>query len=444
MKPRLMNILPHNLSTTHELLTSRGGLLAIATLMKELNLSSLIDKHFVQPKSNRGFSPSVFLNSLILMQHEGGIRLDDLKYLKKDTALRKLLGMKCIPQPDSVGDWLRRMGTSGVNAISLINQELCRIALKDTKHITLDIDASEIISNKKEAKKTYKFNQGYMPMVGHIAEINHVIETDFREGNTAPKAKNLEFIKKCEDNLPDGVKLKYLRIDCAGYQKSIIQYCDEKQIHFAIRAIMSQTLKSYINTLDEAQWEPVMKSDGSQSTMFSHRTTHKISDYKQPFTLIIQKTPKPGQQQLDLNEISDEVETNGYTYRAIATSLDCMSDSEIINWYGMRAEKSENKIKELMLDFGGAHMPCGQFNANALYFAICTLSYNLFVMLREHLPDVFKKTRAKAVRLRIYGMAAKLVKHSRQYKLKLQKFNNKLLANIIEKITRYQFYSPPK
>ena len=436
-----MNILPHNLSTTNELLTSRGGLLAIATLMKKLNLSNLIDKHFVQPKSNRGFSPSVFLNSLILMQHEGGIRLDDMKYLQKDTALKKLLGMKCIPQPDSVGDWLRRMGTSGVKAISLINKELCRIGLKGIKGITLDIDASEIISNKKEAKKTYKFNHGYMPMIGHIAETNQVIETDFRAGNMAPKAKNLEFIKKCVSNLPKGVKLKNLRIDCAGYQKSIIQYCDENQIHFAIRAMMSKTLKSYINTIDEAQWEPVIKSDGTVSQMYSHRTTYTISDYKEPFTLIIQRTPKSGQQQLDLDQSGDEVQTNGYTYRAIATSLDHMSDSEIISWYGARAEKSENKIKELMLDFGGAHMPCGQFNANALYFSICTLSYNLFVMLREHLPDDFKKSRAKAVRLRIYAMAAKLITHSRQYKLKLQKLNQNMLSQIINKIKRFEFYS---
>lgn len=435
-----MNILPHKLSTTDELLTSRGGLLAIATLMQRLKLSDLIDTHFVLPKSNRGYNPSVFLNSLILMQHEGGIRLDDIKYLKKDEAIIKLLGLKNIPQPDSTGDWLRRMGTSGVSAISLINKELCRIALKDTKEITLDIDASEIISNKKEAKKTYKFNPGYMPMVGHIAEISHVIETDFREGNTAPKTENLEFIKKCVSNLPKGVKLKNLRIDCAGYQKSIIQYCDKEEIHFAIRAIMSQALRRDINTLDETQWEPVIKSDGCQSNMCSHRTTHTISDYKEPFTLIISRIPKSGQQQLDLKQSGDEIQANGYTYRAIATSLDSMSDSEIISWYGMRAEKSENKIKELMLDFGGAHMPCGQFQANSLYFSICTLSYNLFVMLRNHLPDEFNKSRAKAVRLRIYAMAAKLVKHSREYKLKLQKFNNNLLTQIIDKIKRYQFY----
>jgi hypothetical protein len=435
-----MNILPHKLSTTDELLTSRGGLLTIARLMQQLNLTNLIDNHFVSPKSNRGFSPSEFINSLILMQHEGGIRLDDMKYLKKDEAITKLLGLKNIPQPDSIGDWLRRMGTSGVNAISLINQELCRIALKDTKYITLDIDASEIISNKKEAKKTYKFNEGYMPMVGHIAEINHVIQTDFREGNVSPKTDNLEFIKKCVINLPKGVKLKYLRIDCAGYQKSIIKYCDERNIYFAIRAIMSKKLRTYFNTLDETQWKPVIKSDGSKSNMSSHRTTHYISDYKKSFTLIISRIAKSGQQQLDLNEEGEEIETNGYTYRAIATSLVSMSNSEIINWYGARAEKSENKIKELMLDFGGAHMPCGQFQANALYFAICTLSYNLFVMLRHHLPEEFHKSRAKAIRLRIYGMAAKLIKHSRQYKLKLQKFNHNLLSQVIDKIKSYQFY----
>jgi len=440
VKPRLMNILPHNISTTDELLTSRGGLLAIATLMQELKLTNLIDKHFALPKSNRGYNPSVFLNSLILMQHEGGIRLDDLKYLKKDKAITKLLGLKNIPQPDSVGDWLRRMGTSGVNAISLINKELCRIALKDTKHITLDIDASEIISNKKEAKKTYKFNQGYMPMVGHIAEINHVIQTDFREGNIAPKTENLEFIEKCVSNLPKGVKLKNLRIDCAGYQKSIIKYCDEEEIHFAIRAIKSKSLTSYINNLDESKWDPVIKSDGTESQMSSHRTTHNISDYKKPFTLIIQRTPKSGQLELDIGSPSDAIESNGYVYRAIATSLDHMSDSEVISWYGMRAEKSENKIKELMLDFGGAHMPCGQFDANALYFSICTLSYNLFVMLRNHLPEEFNKSRAKAVRLRVYSMAAKLIKHSRQYKLKLQEFNNNLLSQIIDKIKRCQFH----
>jgi hypothetical protein len=32
-------------------------------------------------------------------------------------------------------------------------------------------------------------------------------------------------------------------------------------------------------------------------------------------------------------------------------------------------------------DFGARQMPCGDFNANALYFDICSLSYNLFALI---------------------------------------------------------------
>jgi hypothetical protein len=46
-----------------------------------------------------------------------------------------------------------------------------------------------------------------------------------------------------------------------------------------------------------------------------------------------------------------------------------------------RAEDSENRIKELKNDFGAKQMPCADFNANALYFDICSLSYNLFALV---------------------------------------------------------------
>jgi len=50
-----MTILPYKLDTTNDLLTSRAGLLAISQLMESLNLAERIDKHFPQPKSNRGY-----------------------------------------------------------------------------------------------------------------------------------------------------------------------------------------------------------------------------------------------------------------------------------------------------------------------------------------------------------------------------------------------------
>ncbi len=89
-RTRLMNILPYKLSTTNDLLTSRAGLITIAQLMHSIGFTDLVDQHFPAPGSNRGFKPSVFVNAMMLMLHEGGTCLDDLRYIHDDQALLQL------------------------------------------------------------------------------------------------------------------------------------------------------------------------------------------------------------------------------------------------------------------------------------------------------------------------------------------------------------------
>ena len=100
--------------------------------------------------------------------------------------------------------------------IDAILRYLLEAALGGCQAVTLDIDASEVIADKKDTMWTYKGNRGYMPMIGHVAETGQVVAYDFRAGNVSPKTDNLGFIKQCEKNLPAG--LKALRIDSAGYQ----------------------------------------------------------------------------------------------------------------------------------------------------------------------------------------------------------------------------------
>ncbi len=63
-------------------------------------------------------------------------------------------------------------------------------------------------------------------MAGHLAEIEQVVEVDFREGSATPNKENLEFIKKCEAALPVGVSIRHLRADAATYQAGVINYCE--------------------------------------------------------------------------------------------------------------------------------------------------------------------------------------------------------------------------
>ncbi len=49
-----------------------------------------------------------------------------------------------------------------------------------------------------------------------------------------------------------------------------------------------------------------------------------------------------------------------YSYRALATNRNELTESEIVHWYNQRGEDSENRIKELKPDFAGGNVsPAG-------------------------------------------------------------------------------------
>lgn len=441
-----MTILTCKLDTTNDLLTSRAGLLSIAHLMETLRLAERIDAYFPQPKSNRGYKPSEFFKTLILMQHEGSFHLDDIRHLQSDEALGSVLNLNRLPKATTLGDWLRRMGRQPQmrDAWVKVNQSLLQSALHCCKKVTLDIDATEIVAHKADAQWTYKKNRGFMPMVGHIAETGQVVAVDFRDGNVPPAQNNLAFIQQCRQSLPEGCCLSALRIDAAGYQTKIIEYCDKEGIAYAIRAKLSATMRAQIEAISETDWQPLYDKQGKRVCgQDTYRTSHCIGDYEKAFTLIIQRKAIQGQASLDLEseDCLDEINQGGYVYRAIATNRDTLSDCQTVHWYNQRAEDSENRIKELKLDFGGGTLPCSDFNANALYFLISALSYNLFALMRQLLPGELAQHRAITIRWRLYGMAAKVVKTGRQLFVKLAERHRMLLEQVL--IALKAFEPPP-
>ena len=80
--------------------------------MESMKLAERVDKHFPKPKSNRGFMPSTYIQTLVLMQHQGYSHLDEVRHLNEDTALTEVLGLATIPSASTLGPWLRKMGDS--------------------------------------------------------------------------------------------------------------------------------------------------------------------------------------------------------------------------------------------------------------------------------------------------------------------------------------------
>ena len=165
-----------------------------------------------------------------------------------------------------------------------------------------------------------------------------------------------------------------------------------------------------------------------------------MGDYKQAFTLVIQRQVKQGQGTLALESetSTDEHVAGNFIYRAIATNQETLNDSELVHWYNQRGEDSENRIKELKHDFGGDTLPCSDFKANALYFALTALAYNLFALLRQLLPEALAHGRALTLRHRLYGLAAKVVRSGRQLIFKLQEAHRQVLTQVLHLISCFK------
>ena len=442
-----MDILPHKTAPSRHKSISRAGLPVPARLLERLGPGKRIDALMPGPGSNRGCRASAIFHTFMLMLHEGGKCLDDVRHLRKEPALMKLPGFRSVPCSSTLGNWLRKVGQhKGLrNALVEINRHLPKVALGLRDRVTLDIDASAIHA-KKTARRTYQGRRGYMPMFGHIAETGQLAHCELRRGNVPPAARNLEFFDDCREVLPAGVRVDKFRADAASYQASIINRCREHDIRFAIRAKTDKAVKAAIAQIPDWAWRPVVKDGEGCRGEWLARTLHVMGETPQAFCLVVQRAekrcrdedaPQPEQVEMPmadqpLCELDGETAFDGrYLYRAIATDLDeeGFSDDEIVWWHNRRADASENRIKELRSDFGGAHLPCSGFRANAVYLYLNAIACNLLVLMRRTLPLAWYGKRADTFRHRLNAIAGRLVRHGRQWTLKTDAVDLKVLGD---------------
>jgi len=369
-------IYPFKIETTKERLTAHGGLALMAEFNHGIGLRELTDRFLPVPGSNRGFDPSVMVDSLVLMMQGGGRTLEDLRELKSEQGLMKLIGRDGIPEPDTVGDWLRRMGDRkrgelGLKGLDKVREKINERILKrdGIKEYTLDADAMEIIGEKADALFTYQGNKGYMPMAGYLYETPVCIYDAFREGNVAPAFGQKGFYLECKRRMPLGKRIGFYRADSASYQAELFNQLEADGVKYAITADQDKAVKKVIASIKDAQWKEPVRGCGYELA----EAVHCMEKTKQAFRLVIKREVR---RQRELFEAKG----SPYFYHVVATNWleEEKSSQEVLEWHNQRGQ-AENFNKELKIGMGMERMPCGQTHANAVYFRIGVIAYNLFV-----------------------------------------------------------------
>jgi hypothetical protein len=417
-------VLPFKLEITKDEISSQAGLALFGEFIHALSLPALLDRRLPGPGSPVGYQPSQFTVPLLLMLHGGGRSLEDLRQIRMDAGLRELLGLDKMPSSDATGDWLRRTGDGkGLGCLGRVNRDFTRRVLRNETETdyTLDIDASQVVAQKQDAMLTYKGERGYMPIVGHLAQNGLVIGEEFREGNDSPNARNLQFITYCARQMPTHKRIAHLRADSATYQADVFNWCEDRKVSFAIGGRLDEATQALIKAIPASAWQPYQ--DG-----FIAETVHSMEKTKKAFRLIVVK--RPVQQEL-LADGKTQEDKSSERYKVIASNRAGESAEETLRWYNLRGESSENRIKDLKIGFGMERMPCGQFSANAVFFRIGVLAYNLFVFFKmAALPQDWRRCQVQTIRWRFYQIAGKVTHHAGRVSLKVREWMFALVEEV--------------
>lgn len=398
------------LERTEELVTAHGGLALLAEFNHGLGVCGLADRYLPGPGSNRGYAPSVFVDRLILMLQAGGQCLEDLRELKREAGLLRLLNREAIPDPDTLGDWLRRMGDpetgqAGLVGLGQVRDVLTARLLRRDGHAryTLDADATLIEGEKRDAQWSYQGVRGYMPMLGFLFETPVCLVDEFREGNVSPGAGQMAFYRASKARLPEGKRIARYRADSASYQAELINELEADQVRWAITADQDVAVKAVVAGLSPEAWLEPAAGCGYQVA----EAVHTMTQTKMAFRLIIKREERRQRALFDEG-------TMPYAYHVVASNwpVEEKTAHEVLVWHNQRGQ-AENFNKELKHGLGLEQMPCGDSGANAVFFRIGVLAYNLFIgFKRLACPAAWASQTIATVRWRLVQVAGRILRHA--------------------------------
>ena len=100
---------------------------------------------------------------------------------------------------------------------------------------------------------------------------------------------------------------------------------------------------------------------------------------------------------------------------AAAPRGDAMSAPDLVRWHWEKAGTIEHVHRSMKDELGAGVLPSQRFGANAAWFRINAIAYNLLTLLkRRALPERFRLARPKRLRFEVFNAPARLSVHQSQ------------------------------
>ncbi len=418
--------------------TARAGLPLVVETMRALGVDELAASELPQQKRQRGFAPEHKLEALVTLIAAGGDRVEDVRVLTEDKGLEKLLGAP-FPSPDALLDFVGQFHdpkcwedrppekkawvapeSEGLRALDAINREVvARGADRSVTQATIDHDGTIIEAHKREATVAYEGTQGFQPLVAVWAEQQLIVSDEFRDGNVSGGEDPLTSVERAFANLPPWVVERRFRADSAAYYTPLLKYLVKEKIGFAISADMTKELRACCTAVASERWAVLDTREREQVDLAEVEFTP--GDWPRdawPLRYIaLRFTPR--QQEL--------FESRGVTYHAVVSNRRELDAAQLVRWHRQKAGTIEHVHRVLKDELGAGVLPSARFGANAAWFRINALTFNVLTVLKTcALPERFRDARPKRLRYELFTLAGELAVHQSQLSVRVPVGNQRL------------------
>jgi hypothetical protein len=418
--------------------TAYGGLPLVLEAFRAWGLEESIRKNVQVRKRERLHDEVCCIEGHALLMAAGGECLDDFAMLREDKALERMLERQ-LPSPETARKFLyafhdekrleaAKARAAEVGELSYVPEEndalrgLAQVLVDSVRAVTLrkpcevatvDADATIQESHKKEAKAHYEGGRGYQPTVALWAEQDLVLADEFRDGNVPAGKDTLPVVKRAFAALPSSVNERRFRGDSAMYNEPQLKWLVKEKIGFTISADMSKELKAACRKLPENEWRLMEKRVDEE--VHVSEVEFFPGDWPKDAPalryLAVRFTPSQGKL------FEDDA---GPKHLAVVTNREGMIE-ELVRWHWQKAGTIERVHDIVKNELGGGVLPCGRFGANAAWFRLALLTYNILSGLKSVvLPPRLKDARPKRLRFEVFVQPAVLVAHARTLVAKLR------------------------
>ncbi|HET6522526.1 MAG TPA: IS1380 family transposase [Geminicoccaceae bacterium] len=418
-------------------LTAHGGVPLLIEAFRASGAAEVLDQRVVIKRRRRGLRPSELVEGLFALWAAGGERCEDLAHLREDAALALLLGHG-IPAPQTARDFLEAFDEA---APPLWRGTACQIPGEGERSqglaaasrrligflqerapqaaATIDLDATILESSKRAAQPTYDGRTGYQPVIALWAEQDVVLADEFRDGNVPAGTGNHRLVERAIAALPPGVERIVVRADSAAYEQDLLRWLEAAGHGYAISADMSRGLAAAIRALPATVWQ-VESEDGDVIRHWA-----EVAYVPSDGVFAKDRPVPPRYLALRITKRQGRLFADGGAVKhfAIVTNLPDPKDGsglDLIRWQRGKAGTVEHAHDVLTNELAAEALPSQRFGANAAWFRLNVLLYNLLaVFKRIALPEDLHQARPKRLRFVLLNALGKVVRHARETVLRL-------------------------